>query len=727
MQYGVTGGGHRTFTPRVDAEHVEVSQAGEQILSNIVEVILHQYPNPIAKCYERLVGARDHNERWNRTRYLIEVTLKYCACIAVSRYLHNGNLDDKTNAALTCLNRPSLGHWHNLLVRCARHNQNMNAAFLQEEVFTATHDRPAMAEAYQAMKSMSEKRGDQAPRKITLTRFLEAYVAYRNRTAGHGAPSAEHVEQMAPLLEKATVDLLQHLDALRNIQLVYVSGIRLERNSCIHSLTRLMGTTQVAMPDYVTSVNDALIGRDRQLFLSEPGDEKPFVSLHPLAIYSRDEVYLLHQSDLRSNVDYICHHSGEYYSADRIFEDFRAALGGFLGETQVDTSRFSPEDVYRESVRMSLVDGVITAQEHTYLMETRLQLGLDAKTAEAIERTEKAEMPAVENPAPGTPVATGGGHNRLGDNGDENRARRLLFFSYASVGNTFWAEFVSRLAATAHERDWVFSMVTPNPKHDHDVAAMANLVADLDRIIDMHRPDAIMMVPVPSTTFTSLFEKRFRGRDVPIVALDTAFSGSEVFAEHGGREPPAIVIDNAAGGALAAEALVDALQGKDAGLRYLVMPGLEDAPHSQARVDGFRERLEALQPDARIRVMPEGRFDRCRARQVFGDFLEDIDLDRFAGIFCCNDDMALGVFLAASKYLKRGGQRGHFSIVGFNNTAEFRIVMAADPYGLLVASIDQSLDKYTALAFSTLDALLAGGTVDSQVRVQPSMAVIAQR
>jgi hypothetical protein len=123
--------------------------------------------------------------------------------------------------------------------------------------------------------------------------------------------------------------------------------------------------------------------------------------------------------------------------------------------------------------------------------------------------------------------------------------------------------------------------------------------------------------------------------------------------ENGGHVPPSVTIDNSAGGRLAAQALFGSLSENAPSARLLVMPGMDDAPHSQARVRGFQEEVQSQYPGMKVRLLPEGRFDRARAQHVFANFLEDVDLERYAGIFCCNDDMALGVYVAVCEYLKK--------------------------------------------------------------------------
>ena len=699
-------------------------------MNDVVDTILHDYPYPIAKCYERVVGARDAAERWNSTRYLLEVTLKYCACVTVTQYLKNDNLDDKTNASLTCLRRPSLGHWLNLFIRCAKRNQEMNQPFFNESTFLASQDRPAIAAAHQAMVQYRDNKSPGMTQSLTLGRFLETWVAYRNRTSGHGAPSADHIIEIAPVLQDAAVELLLSLEELKRSQLIYLSNISLQRKSYIHSLTRLMGTTQVPMPDFVCEQQDALVGYDKQLFLALEGDDRPFASLHPLAIYSGSEVFLLHHIDLSSSVDYICHHTGAYYSADRIYEDFRERLGSFLGSSNEKGTKFEAEDVYKESVRMSLMDGVLSNDEQAYLVELRGELQIADDVADLIEQQLKEKMPVITQAAPATTTGLDATSavSRLSARGSQLKANseptRLLFFSYASVDDSFWGGLVARFSSAAYQRDYVLSLVATDPADHHDVSAMSNLVADMDRIVQLHKPDLLLMVPFPSDTFSQLFQKRFQGFNIPVLTVDTEFSESLCLDDVNGGHPAAVLLDNTLGGRLAADALLATHEAGDPAPRYLVMPGLTNATHSQQRVSGFTERVKEAHPEAKVRILPEGLFDRHRARQLIEDFLEDVDISRYNGIFCCNDGMALGVYEAIIGTLVEGQSLPPFFIVGFNNTVEYQSVMSIDPYKLLLATVDQALDTYSDTIFSTVDALLAGQEVEKRILIKPQLAYI---
>ena len=72
-------------------------------MENIIESILHEYPYPIAKCYEKVLGAKDMLDRWNKVRYLFEAALKYCSCISIAQYLQTAHDDQNINFALNII------------------------------------------------------------------------------------------------------------------------------------------------------------------------------------------------------------------------------------------------------------------------------------------------------------------------------------------------------------------------------------------------------------------------------------------------------------------------------------------------------------------------------------------------------------------------------------------------------------------------------------------------
>lgn len=352
--------------------------------TSVFQTILHEYPYPIAKCYERMLRARAAAERLDQARYLFEVTLKYSACLAIADYMRSSQADDSTRDSLACLARPSLGHWANLLRQCLRNTTQpavpgLGAAWLQK-----ARQRPAMVEAYRAMRAFVEGDVKGAPEHIAPITFAEMTVSYRNRSVGHGAPQGDHAERFAPLLEAGVLDMLQHLEPLTALPLVHLAEIRAERRNFVHSLTRFMGTSPVPLPDYVTGREGAFLGNDRTLMLL-PAEGAAPLSIHPLAVHVADDVYLLHSCDLQHTVSYLCHHTGAIYAADHIYEDFREQFARFLDSEGTSSDGPNADVAYESCVRISLVDGVIAAEERQYLEEFAARLGLSPERASAIE------------------------------------------------------------------------------------------------------------------------------------------------------------------------------------------------------------------------------------------------------------------------------------------------------------------------------------------------------
>lgn len=687
---------------------------------NIERSILNEFPYPIAKCYEKVVSAHGLFERWEKLRYLFEVTLKYLSCLSISSYLKTNREDAQINTALKYLIRPTLGHWFNLFSLTLKYHHSKDNDIFPKDICEKIRDREDLISGVNAIKNFLEPGKRAAAETTTLVQSLETMVAYRNRTAGHGAPQTDHLEEFVPLLERATVDLLLHLQFIRRIPLLYLSEIKVERTSFIHVLFRLMGTTKVLLKDFTTNKDSSLIGFDKHIFMGNVDSEVPSLSLHPLLILSKDEVYLLQSSDLRHNVEYICHHTGDVFSADRVYEDFKDTFGTYLLEKSDLPSGGDSEEVYATVLRLSLVDGVIEEEEKERLLEVARQLGIPERRAKEIEEQQKLMLSKEITPEEKTVGQIHGkGTLAARNQRPDNEYTHILFFPYASVRIGFWADIVSRIASIAHKRGMIFSMVAPDPQADHDAAFMTALLSDFDHIINMHDPQIIIMAPSPSKAFVDLLGRYLDRTTVPLMTIDTEFNNYDVFAEKNIPYPPSVQLDNPAGGELAADILLGNIQSPAEGrTQVLIMPGLEDAPHSISRVEAFTRRVRILCPDSKIRILSPGGFSKKRARMIFADFLEDADITKYQGIFCCDDEMALGVYGHLCSTLLHA-PKSAFKIVGFNNTPEMQATIENDMTGFLAGSIDQNLASYVDKIFEVADMLLTGEKVDRRYLISP--------
>jgi len=192
------------------------------------------------------------------------------------------------------------------------------------------------------------------------------------------------------------LNLLEHLEFLRDWRLAYLAEIRVERRRYLHSMIGLVGVTQVLLPDLATSADEAALGLDGTVVLLNAQTGRPDLSLHPLVVYANEQAYILNSSDLKRTVEYLCHHSGGIYEADRIFEDFKDKFARFLGSGKAVAPDVDAEAVYESCLSMSLLDGFIADDERTYLRELAERLGLSPQRAQELERGAGSRMAPAE-------------------------------------------------------------------------------------------------------------------------------------------------------------------------------------------------------------------------------------------------------------------------------------------------------------------------------------------
>lgn len=683
--------------------------------------ILYEYPYPIAKCYEKVVSTSNMVERWDKLRYLFEVIIKYLSCLSIAFYLKTPRDDQQINAALKFLNKPTLGHWLNILNATIRYHKRNGTCPFAEELLEKKRNEEEIISCYNKIKEFLDPQKRSTLETIYPIRFLEIIVSYRNRTAGHGAPQSQHIEEFVFIIERALIALLKSLEFLKKMPLIYLSEIKVERTSFIHVLFKLMGITKVLSKEYVTGKDSALIGFDKQIFIANIDSETPYISLHPMIICSKDDIYLLHSSDLRHNVEYICHHTGEIFTADRIYEDFKETFGSFLLDQAELQKTNEAEFIYETALKMSLVDGEYEEEEKVQLQELAKQLGLTETIIHEIEEKVSKALgrEKIEDFYTDGKISKVTEKNLLSQIKTRSKQRKnLLFFPYASVRLGFWADLVSRLAARSYKEGFNFSMLAPDPETNYDAAYMTVLLSDLEDTLKEYKYDIILMAPSPSKAFLELFLHIIENIDVPIMTVDTEFFSYDYFQKRSIPRPPLIQIDNFLGGKIAAEMMLESINTMDTNVHLLIMPGIEDAAHSMARISGFKEGINSKLPQAKVKILQAGGFMREKAYKIFKEFIEDVDLSKYKGIFCGNDEMALGVYKACCE-LYKANYRCSFKIIGFNNTPEMSGALENDLTGHLLGTIDQNLSEYVDTIFTVAGQLLEGKKIEQRYLIKP--------
>lgn len=156
--------------------------------------------------------------------------------------------------------------------------------------------------------------------------------------------------------------------------------------------------------------------------------------------------------------------------------------------------------------------------------------------------------------------------------------------------------------------------------------------------------------------------------------------------------------DNEAGGKLAGEAMVAALNGKG---NVAILEGIRGADNAEARKRGF---TEAAQPKLTIVASETAEWDTEKAYQkTQGILAAHPDI---TGIFCANDKMAIGTM----KAIAEAGKKGKITVIGYDNIPDVRASLNS---GAMFATIEQHPDlmgKYgVKMAVGILNGTLSKG------------------
>lgn len=208
--------------------------------------------------------------------------------------------------------------------------------------------------------------------------------------------------------------------------------------------------------------------------------------------------------------------------------------------------------------------------------------------------------------------------------------------------------------------------------------------------------------------------------NLPIMTIDQGFESEKDFKNNINVEaPPSMRCDEVQGGAFAAQCAIRLYRYwlDKQRLDVVIVSGLEG---SKNRISGFKqefkeEKSKNIYFDYHIHDALEinGRYDRATSKELFYDKIGDMIYNDIDIIFCCNDEMALGVRDAISdRYkeimnividLKKSGQQkaqqareiellrlANFRILGFDGIQEARTFINI-PDQWLINSIDANI------------------------------------
>ncbi len=225
----------------------------------------------------------------------------------------------------------------------------------------------------------------------------------------------------------------------------------------------------------------------------------------------------------------------------------------------------------------------------------------------------------------------------------KSRSSHMIGFIVPSIDSAFFPAVIRGMQAVLEERGYVINFYATG---FHEAAEKQYV-----RMLMAARADAIILGSVSRDReyLRSLASLEAGGKPIPVVALEQNLTGCSLSS---------VYIDNRAGGRMAAEHLLEMGVRRPAHIL-----GLEDAPWSAERWEGFREAFAEAGIDLSAESVRAGGFTLEGGYRAAGQLIRS---DRqYDGIFAANDLSAAGCLQAL---LERGIRVPEdIRLIGFDN------------------------------------------------------------
>ncbi|MBC5997298.1 ribose ABC transporter substrate-binding protein RbsB [Romboutsia ilealis] len=263
---------------------------------------------------------------------------------------------------------------------------------------------------------------------------------------------------------------------------------------------------------------------------------------------------------------------------------------------------------------------------------------------------------------------------------------KKIGFVVSTLNNPFFVDLKSGIEERAKELGYEVVVLDSQNDPAKEVSNMEDLtVKDVD---------IVLLNPVDSDSAVAsvMIANNY---ELPVVTVDRAANGGEVVTH--------IASDNAVGGSMAAQYLIDQLGGKG---NIVELEGTAGSSAARDRGQGFDDKI--AESNMNIIAKQIADFDRTQGLTVMENILQskkDID-----AVFAQNDEMALG----AQKALEDMGMKDVL-IVGFDATDD---AVEAVKNGTMAATVAQQPLLIGEAAVNAIDKILKGDKVDDFIPVE---------
>ena len=280
-------------------------------------------------------------------------------------------------------------------------------------------------------------------------------------------------------------------------------------------------------------------------------------------------------------------------------------------------------------------------------------------------------------------LENGSSSDSKSSSGDKTSDSVTIGLSVSTLNNPFFVTLSEGAAAKAEE---LGAKLTTIDAQDN----ASKQASDIEDLIQQN-VDLIIINPVDSAAVAAAVESA-NTANIPVITVDRSSDGGEVVSH--------IASDNAAGGALAGEYLLE-LVGE--GAKVVELEGVAGSSAARDRGEGFNSAV-----DGKVDVVAKqtANFNRAEGLSVMENILQ-ANPDVVA-VFAHNDEMALGALEAISASGK------DIKVIGFDATDD---AVAAVEAGTLAATVAQKPDEIGTIAVETAIAFLNGEEVEAEIPV----------
>jgi len=270
--------------------------------------------------------------------------------------------------------------------------------------------------------------------------------------------------------------------------------------------------------------------------------------------------------------------------------------------------------------------------------------------------------------------------------GEPSSTQPTIGLSISTLNNPFFVSL--RDGAEAEAKTKGIKLITVDAEDDP-----AKQIAGVEDLIQK-RIKVLLINPTDSDAVANVV-KEAEAAGIKVISLDRRVHGAEVSAHVGS--------DNATGGKMAANFLLEKLRDKG---NVVELEGTPGSSAARERGEGFDLVIDG---NAGVKVVSRqpADFDRAKGLSVMEDILQRSK--NVQGVFAQNDEMALGAIRA----IEEDGLK-NVVVVGFDATADG---VAAVKAGKLAGTVQQKPELIGKMGVDAAQSLIEGKPVDKEIPV----------